>query len=165
MSVERMENFGEYLVDGYQVNYTYGLENICKKYIDQNTTMLELGVNNGVSTNLFSKYAKSVIAVDFVKTDKFEKVLTDNLNITFYQMFFSDFFKKNKLKFDLIYIDGSHEYEDVKQDIIESLKHVKEGGIISGHDYNSKSIGVIQAVNEFFNNVEIYEDSSWLKKL
>jgi len=37
MMVERMENFGEYLVDGYQVNYLLGLENICKKYIKNDT--------------------------------------------------------------------------------------------------------------------------------
>lgn len=160
-----MENLGEYLVDGYQVNYLHGLENICKKYINKESTVLELGVNNGVSTNLFAKYAGSVTAVDSIRTPKLNEVLSKNKNIKFHQIYFSKFFDQNKIKYNFIYIDGSHEYIDVKNDIISSINHIEKGGIISGHDYNSSCPGVIQAVNEFFDGIEIYEDSSWLKKL
>ncbi len=35
---------------------------------------------------------------------------------------------------DLIYIDGSHEYEDVRFDMEESLRLIRNGGIICGDD-------------------------------
>jgi predicted O-methyltransferase YrrM len=165
LEIERMEGYGEYLVDGYRVNYLFGLNELCQKYIKSNFSILELGVNNGVSTNLFAKYSKSVVAVDIQKTKKFEKVLLNNNNVSFHQMRFSDFYRINRIKFDFIYIDGSHEYEDVKLDIYNSMKFLKKGGIISGHDYNSSCNGVVEAVNENFKNIEIFEDSSWLKKI
>lgn len=36
---------------------------------------------------------------------------------------------------DFVFIDGSHEYEDIKDDIISWLPKVKRGGILAGHDY------------------------------
>jgi len=45
------------------------------------------------------------------------------------------------------------------------LKKIKDGGIISGHDYNNKKhVGVTKAVNEIFNKPDkIFGDKSWLK--
>ena len=45
-----------------------------------------------------------------------------------------DFFAINKNKFDLIFIDGLHEYKQVKKDILNSLKCLNENGIILVHD-------------------------------
>ena len=45
-----------------------------------------------------------------------------------------DFFSSNKDKFDLVFIDGLHIYEQVKKDILNSLKCLKENGIILVHD-------------------------------
>ena len=44
------------------------------------------------------------------------------------------FFYDNKIKFDLIFIDGLHHYKQVKKDIINSLKILNDGGIILMHD-------------------------------
>lgn len=38
-------------------------------------------------------------------------------------------------QFDFIFIDGSHEYEHVRQDCLLSLKLLKEGGYFIVHDY------------------------------
>jgi predicted O-methyltransferase YrrM len=52
---------------------------------------------------------------------------------------------------DLVYIDASHNYEDVKQDIEDWLPKIREGGIICGHDYSEHFYpSVIQAVKEKF---------------
>lgn len=50
--------------------------------------------------------------------------------------------------FDLVYIDGGHGYNDVINDLINSLRVVRSGGWISGHDYNTQE-GVTRAVNDF----------------
>ncbi len=36
---------------------------------------------------------------------------------------------------DFVYIDGNHEFKYVTEDIYEWSKKVKQGGVISGHDY------------------------------
>ena len=64
------------------------------------------------------------------------------------------FFFKNKKEFDLIYIDGSHEYEDVKNDAEAAFKIIKNNGIIIFDDFlwhikqNMKS-SITYAIIEF----------------
>tara|TARA_B110000503_G_scaffold40365_1_gene66308 strand:+ start:789 stop:1469 length:681 start_codon:yes stop_codon:yes gene_type:complete len=50
-----------------------------------------------------------------------------------------DFFKNNLDKFDIIFIDGLHEYHQVNKDIANSLKALNDGGIILLHDCMPKS--------------------------
>lgn len=45
---------------------------------------------------------------------------------------------------DVLFIDGSHEYEDVKADFEAFYPHVKKGGIIAFHDIKGKWDGVIR---------------------
>ena len=45
-----------------------------------------------------------------------------------------NFFKKNNMKFDIIFIDGLHEYEQVKKDITNSLLFLNDNGVIFLHD-------------------------------
>ncbi len=47
----------------------------------------------------------------------------------------SDFFLKNRKQFDLMFIDGSHEYEDVKNDAEAAFKIIKNNGIIIFDDF------------------------------
>tara|TARA_B100001057_G_scaffold350356_1_gene351836 strand:- start:879 stop:1592 length:714 start_codon:yes stop_codon:yes gene_type:complete len=44
------------------------------------------------------------------------------------------FFSSNKEFFDCIFIDGLHEFKQVRRDILNSLKFLNEGGIILLHD-------------------------------
>ncbi len=60
---------------------------------------------------------------------------------------------------DFVFIDASHDYEHVKEDIREWSKKVKRGGIVAGHDYyvfSSGNDGVVKAVNEWVrkNNIK-----------
>jgi len=68
------------------------------------------------------------------------------------KMFEDDFF-------DFVYLDASHEYADVKEDIALWWPKIRRGGILAGHDYfardgESDRWGVIEAVNE---HVERYK--------
>lgn len=44
------------------------------------------------------------------------------------------FFSENKLNFDLVFVDGLHEYVQVKRDILNSLKFLNNNGIVLVHD-------------------------------
>ena len=52
------------------------------------------------------------------------------------------------VKADLIYLDGSHEYEDVLQDLQDYWPLLSEKGVLFGDDYASEP-GVKKAVEEF----------------
>ena len=52
-----------------------------------------------------------------------------------------DFFKDNKDKFDIVFIDGLHIYDQVKKDILNSVDCLKENGIILVHDCMPDSLG------------------------
>jgi predicted O-methyltransferase YrrM len=63
---------------------------------------------------------------------------------------------------DFVFIDASHTYENVLQDIKAWLPKVKKGGIISGHDYfdydqvkEGSYPGVRKAVDECFSQEQI----------
>ena len=65
--------------------------------------------------------------------------------------------------FDCIYIDGDHDIEPCKKDILEAIRTTKIGGIVGGHDYLSNGFSgfkiyegtegqVAAAVHQIFNN-------------
>ena len=57
---------------------------------------------------------------------------------------------------DFLFIDASHNYEDVLKDIKLWYHKVKHDGIIAGHDYNIGDFpGVFQAVNDYFGRENI----------
>ena len=52
---------------------------------------------------------------------------------------------------DVVYIDGGHMYQQVRDDLHGALRLVgdRPGSIIGGHDYSMRTPGVIKAVTEF----------------
>lgn len=61
-------------------------------------------------------------------------------------------------KFDFIFIDGLHTYEQVKKDLYNYSRLIRKGGIIACHDYNHTSYPeVSKAIDEFVkqHNAEI----------
>jgi GR25 family glycosyltransferase involved in LPS biosynthesis len=69
---------------------------------------------------------------------------------------------------DFVFIDASHEYDDVRNDITAWLPKIKNNGIIAGHDYYTNSNhhpGVKKAVDEIFDTDElIFDESCWIYK-
>lgn len=59
---------------------------------------------------------------------------------------FSDFLPGKY--FDMVFVDASHEYQDVKCDVQIALRTLKPGGLLCGHDYQPHIPGVVKAVDE-----------------
>jgi predicted O-methyltransferase YrrM len=62
---------------------------------------------------------------------------------------------------DVVFIDLTHTYESVKQDIELWLPKVKKGGILAGHDYENDWPEVVKAVDEVFPDKMIM-DNCWI---
>lgn len=62
--------------------------------------------------------------------------------------------------FDMIFIDGNHEYEYIRADILAYRSLVR--GLLCGHDYHRKSWpGVFKAVNELIPNRQQGPGAIW----
>jgi hypothetical protein len=64
---------------------------------------------------------------------------------------------------DLVFIDAAHDYDNVRQDIRAWWPVVRAGGVLAGHDYQHKFPGVMRAVADEFNllDVSVTADSVW----
>lgn len=72
------------------------------------------------------------------------------------------FLKHHNVLADMIYIDASHDYDDVLRDLIDYWPLVKQGGVLFGDDYSTWK-GVCQAVNDFGLPYELeYGNRNWI---
>lgn len=62
---------------------------------------------------------------------------------------------------DFVMIDASHEYADVKADILAWLPRVRPGGVLAGDDFHYHWPGVIQAVQELLPGFELVDGVTW----
>ena len=160
-----------------------GLKDLINE-IPNKGTMIEIGTFTGESTVIFGDHFAKVIGIDPMLQDydkqdptskfNFNEVLDmfndrvkNHNNISLIQKTSDDAVKElDSQTYDFIYIDGIHQYENVKQDIINYLPMVKKGGVIGGHDYGPSWPGVRQAVDEMFGQPDkVFKDTSWIKFL
>jgi predicted O-methyltransferase YrrM len=125
---------------------------------------LEIGVRNGTSLIPVSKYAKICHAVDinFIKKDYSE-------NVILYEMSSDEFFSKiQNIKFDMVFIDGDHNKEQVYKDFINVKDKVIQDGFVFFHDsypHNEEMLSsmlsdncweaILRIKNEFYKEWEI----------
>lgn len=149
---------------------------INSKHPTKELTILEIGSWVGVSTELFAKAFKQVIAVDpWAKTTgincqynmklvekEFDERMKNYDNVIKCKMTSEQAIKNENIKdINIIYIDGAHDYKNVSLDI--ELWKDKIKLFICGHDYYDKFPGVKKAVNEaFIKPDKLFPDSSWL---
>ncbi len=144
-----------------------------EKYVDKDNIniFLEIGSYEGaftchISDNYLDSMGSKIICVDpFDISDNtspvyncvkkvFVKNITSSKNwqkIRLCELYSTNFFKNNKQLFTFIYIDGSHICEQIKEDFINSLKIIKQNGIIWLDDYAS-SEEVTNVIDEIYNN-------------
>jgi hypothetical protein len=67
---------------------------------------------------------------------------------------------------DFVFIDADHSYEAVKADIAAWLPKIRNGGWITGHDYDPEKFpGVVRAVEESFADFHLGDDFTWMSQV
>lgn len=66
---------------------------------------------------------------------------------------------------DFVFIDASHSYIDVKNDILAWKPKIKKGGILAGHDYSSGWPEVVKAVDELIQNDMYFTELCWVHNI
>jgi len=143
------------------------------------SSVVEVGSWKGRSTDaLLAGCDGTVWAVDHFKGSKTErddfhkeatekdisKIFLENVghhkNLRLLKMDSLDAAKRFKDKsVDMVFIDGGHEYEEIKADIEAWLPKVKK--LICGHDYGG---GIERAANELLGDVSVFE-LIWIKPI
>ena len=107
-------------------------------FLDKKVNVLEIGTFEGMSFLFFQKYLQleNLYCVDVVENENFKFNKEKFKNYKFFNTSSDDFFKKKtNIKFDIIYVDGSHYAKDVYNDIINSYHNLTENGILIIDDF------------------------------
>lgn len=127
-------------------------------------TIVEIGCWRGRSTSALAQYTPGVVYAidDFIgPRDTAVETKSPGENRNIFERNLSEF--KNKVVTviadhsnipdnipspDMVFLDGSHEYEDIKRDIDYWFERLQPNGLICGHDFNWP--GVYKAVMDKF---------------
>lgn len=93
-----------------------------------------------------------------IRCDKKVSVDPDPEAHATYRLTSDSYFADSKDTFDIIFIDGLHEHEQVWRDIQNSLKHLNKGGVIVMHDCMPTSEHTARWDNKSHQNEEWYGD-------
>lgn len=128
--------------------------------------VLELGVANGESTEIFLDAGCKVVAIDY-RTEEYAPEFDKRIGN---RVFVYEGLTKNVLltemrlcanAFDLVYIDADHRMPHTLADMCLTWPLVNQSGYIGGHDY--KMEGVNLAVDYLFGSPDqTFIDSSWI---
>lgn len=132
----------------------------------QDAVIVEIGSFKGRSTVSFGFGCKGtqkhIYAIDLFEGDgadygdgDFQKIFQSNVDrcgltpyITSIKKHSASVASSWVKPIDILFIDGSHEYDDVKSDFEAFYPHVKKNGIIAFHDIKGKWDGVIRFWSE-----------------
>jgi predicted O-methyltransferase YrrM len=135
--------------------------------------VVDLGVDYGYSTFSFSLPrighvygVDNFVGDDFIGLDKdktkytFVTMKREKLhlqdNITFIEGTFDEVAKTWDKKIDILHIDGSHHYEDVKKDFETWSKFISDDGVILLHDTSVETHdGKVYGVKKFFEEIDL----------
>lgn len=155
---------------------------------DKEFTFVEIGSYSGGSASIFAEQFPNakIICIDpwlagfdladpcsyanYSQVEKeFDETVKPFKNIEKKKGYSTDF----NIECDIVFIDGRHYYEGVKEDILHWSPNVKRPGIIAGHDYckpgdamyqHSHIRNVSKAVDEILGVPDKrYVDGNWLK--
>ena len=135
--------------------------------VDDFKSVLEIGSYEGIFTCFAAEhFAEMVHTIDpfsvedegtSMSKDTERNFLTNlskcpNLSrIFFHKVTSAEFFQFNKLTFDFIYVDGSHEPRDAIMDLDMSLRALNPGGVLWIDDYGSNYKKLNESMNSWLN--------------
>ena len=119
--------FYSIFVESFNKKIKYNWESFPRRYDIINKIIIKRNYTSYLEIGCFKDET-------FNQTNIKKKVGVDPASGGNLRMTSDQFFKENKEKFDLIFIDGLHVYEQVIKDIFNSIKVLKENGIILVHD-------------------------------
>jgi len=141
-------------------------------------TVLTLGADQGVGTEVFLLYCEHVTVVDpwashdrYDHSDRsrrfraFHERTKSYSNLTIIRGYSPEALSIFKpASFDMVYIDAVHAYDPVLDDILASFPLVKVGGWMAGHDYwfPDNAHNIVEAVDYMFGKPKVFSDGSWL---
>jgi predicted O-methyltransferase YrrM len=160
------------------LNQTHGLFMMCRDVMKDDFIVTEIGSFGGISSEVLALHCRKLFCIDtwedwngdggiFKAMENFDNMQSMYTHIQKIHMSGKDAsvgFDDETL--DLVYIDASHWYDDVIEDIKTWLPKVKKGGYLCGHDY-IEGIDTFYAVNDFFgktHSITRYPDTTWLIK-
>ena len=148
--------------------YTRPVTRVIKKQNKQDLVGCEIGVSRGYNaiTMLKTLPIKRLYLIDI----SYEKNTINRL----YKYAHRVIVKSGKSRdvvdqipdLDFVYIDGSHEYDDVIDDIRLYYPKVKEGGIVGGHDFDKQDVSNAVVNFALHNNLKLHslKDDWWFEK-
>ena len=165
-------------------NSVRGLHVLVENCFKPDFEMVEVGSFQGVSTQLFALFTKTVYSVDcydykvpptgripehdqlFVDAEKLFLERTSHIDniikIKKTSIDASKDFENNSL--DAVYIDAEHDYDSILSDVQTWKNKIKNGGVLCGHDWDHNHATDIQNILEqenLLNDLTVYPDSSW----
>lgn len=134
--------------------------------------VLEVGAFKGLSAWAMAFTAKSVTSIDTFKANSAGQQQMPNFTTLDNYMAATARYRNTHVvpvssqnanlgeeKFDMIFLDAMHDYDNVRADLKKWYPHLRSGGVLACHDYGHHDFpGVKEAVDEFlgpFPNVEI----------
>ena len=119
--------FYSIFIENFNKKIKYNWESFPRRYDIINKIIIKRNYTSYLEISCFKD--ETFNQINIKKKIGVDPVSGGNLRMTSDQ-----FFNDNKDKFDLIFIDGLHVYEQVIKDIFNSIKVLKENGIILVHD-------------------------------
>lgn len=129
---------------------------------------VEIGVERGWNAiNILQHYQGVLICVDIWEDSEIEAEFDENIKE------YKDRIIKMKMSsvdaheifgydvFDFIHIDGSHDYNSIEVDYLIWSWKVREGGIVSFHDYGVNEFDVKKYVDSLTETIYITTDDYW----
>ena len=159
-----IRNFDQFLVNHFDNKYITGVEIGVYKGGHADILLKSCNINKLYLVDPYCSYdnyvngwGEHITDDEFITIKKdIKNFLKDYIDNIEFVVMFSEFASEAiPYNLDFVYIDANHKFDFVKKDIEVWYTHIHSGGVIGGHNFEIDQIGVIEAVLEFANKMDI----------